>query len=531
MMKIQSILFALFFSLCVAGCGGNSGGGGTTPTPVPSTAKEWTWVSGSSANAGASAGNGLNQAGVYGTLGVATGGNVPGGRVNSVGWTDKDGNLWLFGGNGVDSTGTSGYLNDLWEFNVSNKEWAWINGSSTVGPSGNGQPGVYGTLGSPGAGNVPGGRSRATSWTDAQGNLWLSGGYGEAGSAGNDGELNDIWEFSPSLGQWAWMGGSSTIGANGGLPSTQGTLGVPAAGNIPGSRDSATGWVDANGNLWLFGGNVWLFVNSTMNEPNGVTGDMDDLWEFNPSTKEWAWMGGGVPEMTCSSFGSPDSGYEYLCYSSGVYGTLGTPAAGNLPQGRTGAVSWTDGSGNLWLFGGYYSQFAEALPFFPINLWMNDLWEFNPSTKQWAWMGGSAPVQEPVVSGGPSGVYGTLGTPAATNTPGGRQFSASWTDSGGNFWLFGGSGSDSEGNQANFNDLWMFNPATRNWVWESGSNTVGNVGVYGALGVAAAANVPGSRYGSVSWTDGKGNLWLFGGYGTDSTGTQGNLNDLWEYQP
>ncbi len=34
-----------------------------------------------------------------------------------------------------------------------------------------------------------------------------------------------------------------------------------------------------------------------------------------------------------------------------------------------------------------------------------------------------------------------------------------------------------------------------------------------------------------SWIDSSGNLWLFGGYGYDSTGTVGKLNDLWQYSP
>ena len=40
----------------------------------------------------------------------------------------------------------------------------------------------------------------------------------------------------------------------------------------------------------------------------------------------------------------------------GVYGTLGTPAAGNIPGGRLDAASWTDDNGNLWLFGGSASM-------------------------------------------------------------------------------------------------------------------------------------------------------------------------------
>ena len=69
-----------------------------------------------------------------------------------------------------------------------------------------------------------------------------------------------------------------------------------------------------------------------------------------------------------------------------------------------------------------------------------------------------------------------------------------------------------------------------------GSSTVptqygGNSGVYGTQGTVAYTNVPGAREYAVSWRDASGNLWLFGGCGYDSTGTEGTLNDLWEYQP
>ena len=74
-------------------------------------------------------------------------------------------------------------------------------------------------------------------------------------------------------------------------------------------------------------------------------------------------------------------------------------------------------------------------------------------------------------------------------------------------------------------------PSTANeWAWMSGSSTAGAAGVYGALGVASASNVPGARNNAVSWTDSSGNLWLFGGWG-GSLGTTGLLNDLWKFSP
>lgn len=76
---------ALYFGavLFLSGCGG----GGTT-TPAPSTANEWTWMSGS---------NTLDADGVYGTQGITSTSNVPGAREYAVSWSDKSGNLWLFG--------------------------------------------------------------------------------------------------------------------------------------------------------------------------------------------------------------------------------------------------------------------------------------------------------------------------------------------------------------------------------------------------------------------------------------------------
>jgi N-acetylneuraminic acid mutarotase len=338
--------------------------------------------------------------------------------------------------------GNSGYLNDLWEFNPSTNEWTWIGGSSTVGncvqANGSitcGPSGAYGTLGTPAAGNFPGAREMASSWTDSSGHLWLFGGPGYD-TNGNQGDLNDLWEFNPQANQWTWMGGSKTVGSNGGQSGVYGTLGTPAAGNIPGGRGGASSWIDSSGHLWLFGGSGF--------DVNGTNGSLNDLWEFNPNpneptTNQWTWMGGS---KTVGSNGG----------QSGMYGTLGTPAAGNVPGGRVSASSWTDSSGRFWLFGG---TGYDAISNFGA---LNDLWMFNPATNEWAWMAGSSTIN--LAIGGQPGVYGTLGTPAAGNIPGGRQGASSWTDSSGNLWLFGGVGLTTvNGGGISLNDLWKYQPA------------------------------------------------------------------------
>jgi len=476
--------------LVLTACGGgSSSGSGTPPPPPPSGANEWTWMSGSSTLVLMA--NGFGQPGVYGTLGVASSSNVPGGRLGAISWTDGSGNLWLFGGRGYDSTGTLGWLNDLWEFNPTAKTWTWMGGSDTGDASLYGTPGIYGTLGVSSPSNVPGDRDAPVSWIDGGGNLWLFGGWG-FDSTGATGVLNDLWEFSPITKEWTWMGGSDTGDASG----VYGTEGVPSTTNVPGARYLAISWTDSSGNFWLFGG-------------TGQVANSNDLWEFNPTNKEWTWVSGS------------DTGD-----ASGVYGTLGVAAASNVPGGRSSLVSWTDSSGNLWLFGGGGG---------PTGI-LNDLWEFSPITKEWTWMGGSD-------TGDASGVYGTLGVAAASNVPGGRWNPVGWIDGSGNLWLFGGQGLDSTGTGGWLNDLWEFSPTTKEWTWMGGSNTTyanatqyqpdrGQPGVYGTEGVPATTNVPGGRYSAVSWTDNSGNFWLFGGAGHDSTAAQiGGLNDLWRYQP
>jgi hypothetical protein len=202
--------------------------------------------------------------------------------------------------------------------------------------------------------------------------------------------------------------------------------------------------------------------------------------------------------------------------AKGVYGTKSVAAAGNTPGGRDTGVTWVDKSGTVWLFGGYgYDSVGTT------GQALADLWTYSPSTGQWTWIGGAD-------TGNAPGVYGSQGTAAAANTPGSRFGAASWIDSGGNFWLFGGAYSLPGGN-VQLNDVWEYSAAANQWVWVGGSSTTNAKGVYGTLGTPAATNTPGARYYAAKWTDGAGNLWLFGGYGDDLAGTANQLNDLWEY--
>ena len=44
----------------------------------------------------------------------------------------------------------------------------------------------------------------------------------------------------------------------------------------------------------------------------------------------------------------------------GTYGQQGTPAAASTPGAREGALTWTDASGNFWMFGGIAQPSASS---------------------------------------------------------------------------------------------------------------------------------------------------------------------------
>ena len=69
-------------------------------------------------------------------------------------------------------------------------------------------------------------------------------------------------------------------------------------------------------------------------------------------------------------------------------------------------------------------------------------------------------------------------------------------------------------------------PATNNWKWSIGSNKINQKGLYGTLGVAATANMPGARNFAKAWISGT-KAYLFGGNGY-SAARYGYHNDLWQ---
>lgn len=442
-------------------------------TPSFFLAQNFAWMRGS---------NITGQTGIYGTPGVSSPTIDPGSRHGSGTWTDLNGDLWMFGGEGYDNSPNVAWLNDLWKYSVSANAWTWMGGGAIAN-----QPSVYGTLGVPAAANQPGAREFPVCWVDNAGKFWMLGGFGFGSSPTQifPQRMGDLWKYDPLTNLWTWMNGFSTNLQNG----IYGTLQTPSASNRPGCRMGSASWTDSNGNLWLFGGRGFPATGPS-------EGFLNDLWQYNVNTNQWTWMGGSNQASL-----------------SGVFGTLGVPSATNMPGGKEFPASWSDQQGNFYLFGG------RAQGYF------NDLWRYSPLNSTWTWIKGATTSNQ-------VGIYGTMGVSASANVPGGRFSQAFWTDKYGQFWLFGGQGRSSYTTSINnLNDLWKYDPCSNNWTWMKGSDTLNRLGTYGTQGIDAVANVPGSRIYSNSFRSKDGSkLWLIGGEGFDGSNfAVDHLNDVWRY--
>jgi hypothetical protein len=182
---------------------------------------------------------------------------------------------------------------------------------------------------------TPQARQGAASWTEPNGRIWMFGGDCDDGE-GASVTLGDLWRLSTDSGGWSLVSASTPT---------------------PSARAYAAAWSDANGNLWLFGGQA--------RGTNGTVYLLNDLWKFSVSTGQWTRVSGSAGKNM-----------------AGVY--TGVPAADNIPGGRSNAVSWVDSAGTLWLFGGYGINLTGTLGT------LNDLWQFTPSTGLWNSVSGSA---------------------------------------------------------------------------------------------------------------------------------------------
>ncbi|MDQ3232510.1 MAG: hypothetical protein M3Q07_11865, partial [Pseudobdellovibrionaceae bacterium] len=327
------------------------------------------------------------------------------------------------------------------------------------------------------------------------GKLWMFGGVGLTNNY-QVGELNDLWVYDLGLNEWALMSGNvNAVNVSG----VMGTPGVPSNSNFPGGRHAGNGWIDASGKIYIFGGQGFPDYTSVM---NGNVGTLNDMWVFDPNAgSTWAFLAGD--------------------------NSINVPGSASLPPSRRSGMSWTDASGQFWIFGGF--GFPLNVSQGPASGFLNDMWSFDPMSQTWTRRGGSDFAEG-------QGRGGLRGVSSIHIWPPARASSAFWQSPDGKFWLYAGDGQTGNfGGFASVSDVYSFDPATKQWTWVSGfthapygfeTSYPYHPTEFGPYDVPGSYK-PGARIQAIAWPDAAGNVWIFGGFGNNYWNTSGYQQDLW----
>jgi len=145
----------------------------------------------------------------------------------------------------------------------------------------------------------------------------------------------------------------------------------------------------------------------------------------------------------------------------------------NTLGARYGGAGWTDNAGNLWPFGGEGWELSGNAQPATLDAPMNDLWVCVMVVDQCRWQlfaGYHVQYGTGIYANAQNedqlGIYTNIGAnaPYPTPLPGGRWGAATWADSSGNLWLFGGNGNSSDSTGL-LNDFWEFNTSNFHGEW------------------------------------------------------------------
>jgi hypothetical protein len=219
---------------------------------------------------------------------------------------------------------------------------------------------------------------------------------------------------------------------------------------------------------------------------------------------QWTWMGGDSTRIVFD-----------------VYGNRRAFDSINRPGSINPLVSFRGKDGNFYLFGGNTLVLLNG--FTTVQVPTCALWKYSPLLNQWSMPTGSNGNNPSINTGGE--VLGAEGVFSPSNTPGFlSSMSANWTDSAGNWWLFGGkTGYREFGTKCT---LWKYDLKLSQWMVVKGCSD-DSWASYGVKGVGDILNSPGARQSMLAWKDRKGRFYIFGGY------IAGRMYhaDVWMYDP
>ncbi|XP_041354042.1 tip elongation aberrant protein 1-like [Gigantopelta aegis] len=337
--------------------------------------------------------------------------------------------------------------------------------------------------------------------------------------------------------EWSWIEGEQFAGV----------LSLPS---YPGGRSGSSIWTDVNSDVWMFGGRGVSITGG------GHSTLLNELWKYNMGQGKWTLVHPGTMSMTSSqeTLVSPEP--RQLAAACGVtnstfvvFGGLGTEDRALAdtwvyyvhkkhwirlsettmdldletndtvpsPSGRGDMVSWCLPD-KMLIFSGVDSN----------NNISSDLWRFSLKDMMWSEIRNSENVSDRLING------------KSKHYPRARNGATSWVVNNNTVYMFGGNVLSTNILSRHLNigytsDLWRYNLGNNTWNYMSGHSNSCYPGVYGRFQSRDPTTLPGCRRRAASWADHNGNLWMFGGDGTDTDypsvfHTAKLLSDVWLYE-
>lgn len=342
-------------------------------------------------------------------------GNHPSPRQGAMLWNDKKGNIYMFGGEGIEETGEVGVFNELWSFNLITQSWELKKGNRKVNQKVERYAKSIESINT-----QPEGRKGASTWVDKNGDLWMFGGRG----FDNVSNYDQMWHFSAKKNNWILMGGTDKTNQKNKVSNKK----ENSTGSLPGARYGSAFWSDKDGNFWMFGGSVY-------SNEKAKDSYLADLWQFDFNKKTWILVAGPIEEDPKVSASDKED-------------------FGRIPSARAQASSWYNSNNNsLYIYGGYGLD-PKALG----DGGLSDLWQFDIIAKRWILLKGKSGHFE-------KSITGVTGVASDDVTPGFRHEAISWTDDLGDFWLFGGQRTTQNNIMYLNNDIWKYSPSNNKWMY------------------------------------------------------------------
>ena len=228
------------------------------------------------------------------------------------------------------------FHSDIWLFSMKSLTWKYIHSKNENSKHSS-------------AKDIPSGRTSSLTWRFGNNTLYMFGGtiLNVAKPKSKKKIVSELWMLSIPKFKWTLLHGKNTMNHIGHYSAA----GFTNAKNIPGSREQAAGWIDQQGNLWMFGGKGIESENDATIVMKTDIKFLSDVWMFDISEQCWIYV-----------MGPPNT------VAHPVYGTRGHHSDLAFPGARAEAVAWSNGR-VAYIFGGHGYDGRHKVSY------LNDLWE------------------------------------------------------------------------------------------------------------------------------------------------------------